>query len=292
MSARDPITGARRGAGRPEGGPPALGAPVITSLYVPGDRPERFARAVASGAQLVILDLEDAVAPDGKAAARAHVASWLRLRDRGTAPLVEVRVNGGDDDDLAILSGVAGDFGIRVPKVESPADIDRVVDAMGRDLRITALIESAMGVESALAIASHPMVAALTVGEADLASDLGTADRRVLDAAQFRVFIAARAARKPPPVAPVYADIKDLDGLAVDTVEWRTKGFVGRAAIHPSQVPVIASSFRPTEREVAWARNVLAAVAGGGVSTLPSGEMVDPAMSGRAESILALEAIR
>ena len=265
-------------------------APIITSLYVPGDRPERFDKAVASGAHLVILDLEDAVAPDRKADARTHVADWLRLHDSDTVPLVEVRVNVGNDDDLAALSGLNGDFGIRVPKVESPADVDRVVNAMGRDVRITALIESALGIETALAIALHPMVTSLTVGEADLASDLGTADRGVLNWAQFRVLTAARAARKPPPVAPVYTDIKDLDGLAADTAAWRTMGFVGRAAIHPAQVPMIAAAFRPTDAEIGWAREVLTALEGGGVTTLASGEMVDPAMRGRAKGIAALAA--
>lgn len=264
-------------------------APIITSLYVPGDRPDRFDKAVASGTQLVILDLEDAVAPDRKADARTHVGDWLRLHHGDAAPLVEVRVNAGNDEDLTFLAAVrGGEFGIRVPKVESPDDIDRVVDAMGRDVSVTALIETALGVEAALAIASHPMVTSLTVGEADLASDLGTADRGVLNWAQFRVLTAARAARKPPPVAPVYTDIKDLEGLAADTASWRTMGFVGRAAIHPSQVPVIAAAFRPTDAEIAWARDVLAAVDAGGVTTLASGEMVDPAMRGRAEAIVAL----
>src|SRR5688572_30206523 len=146
------------------------GAPIITSLYVPGDRPERFDKAVASGTQLVILDLEDAVAPDRKTDARVHVGEWLRLHVGGVAPAVEVRVNAGNDDDLTCLAAVSGDFGIRVPKVESPDDIDRVVDAMGRDVRVTALIETALGIEAVLAIASHPMVTSLTVGEADLAS--------------------------------------------------------------------------------------------------------------------------
>lgn len=264
--------------------------PIITSLYVPGDRPERFDKAVASGAQLVILDLEDAVAPNRKADARSHVSDWIRSLDGKPAPLVEVRVNAGNDDDLEVLVRLSGDFGIRVPKVESLADIDRVVDAMSRGVRITALIETALGIEAALAIASHPMVTSLTVGEADLASDLGTVDRGVLNWAQFRVLTAARAAGKPPPVAPVYTDIKDLDGLAADTAGWRAMGFVGRAAIHPSQVPIIAAAFRPTDAEIAWADEVLAAMDGGGVTTLASGEMVDPAMRGRAARIAALDA--
>ena len=264
--------------------------PVITSLYVPGDRPERFDKAVASGAHMVILDLEDAVAADRKAQARGHVADWLRLHEPDDAPLVEVRVNAGDDDDLAILASVAGSYGVRVPKAESPDHIERVLAAIGRDIAITALIETAAGVEAAPAIVGHPMVMSITVGEADLASDLGTADRGVLDWAQFRVLNAARAAGKAPPVAPIYPDIRDLDGLATDTARWRARGFVGRAAIHPSQVAVIAAAFRPPDDEVAWAREVLDVVGAGGVGRLAAGDMVDAAMVGRAESILALAA--
>lgn len=262
--------------------------PIITWLYVPGDRPDRFDKAVASGAQAVILDLEDAVAPERKAEARVLVADWLRLRDRDDTPHIEVRVNAGNDDDLTVLAAVNGTFGIRIPKVESPDDIDRVVHAIGRDVPVSALIETASGVESTPSIASHPMVMWLSIGEADLASDLGTADRGLLDWAQFRVLVAARAAGKAPPAAPVYTDINDLDGLAADTARWRMMGFVGRAAIHPTQVPIIAAAFVPSAAELQWAHEVLAALRDGGVATLPSGEMVDAAMRGRAETIVAM----
>ena len=97
--------------------------PLVTGLYVPADRPERFAKAVASGAQLVILDLEDAVAEGHKAAARQHVVDWLESPD--TKPsAVEVRVNAGSAVDLEALAAVSGDFAVRLPKVESPSDVD------------------------------------------------------------------------------------------------------------------------------------------------------------------------
>jgi citrate lyase subunit beta/citryl-CoA lyase len=262
-------------------------APIVTALYVPGDRPERFAKAVATGAHLVIVDLEDAVPPERKDEARQHVVDWL-ASPRVKSPVVEVRVNAGSADDLAALATVGGGFGVRMPKVESPGAVEAALVALGYTPRIAAVVETAAGVESLPAIAAHPAVRTLSLGEADLASDLGTADERALDWARLRLLYAARAHGKPAPMMSIYPDIRDLDGLAADTRRGRAMGFVGRTAIHPSQLPVIAAAFTPSDEEVAWAREVLAATADGGVTTLGSGEMADPAMRRRAETILAL----
>ena len=262
-------------------------APIVTGLYVPGDRPERFAKAVATGAQLVILDLEDAVAAGHKEAARQHVVDWL-ASDESKPPFVEVRVNAGDAADLEALAAVTSDFAVRLPKVESPGDVDAALSVLGREVPVAALIETALGLEAAAAISAHSAVMSVGLGEADLAGDLGSADDAVLDWARVRLLVAARAAGKPPPMMSVYADIRDLEGLAADTRRGKAMGFVGRTAIHPSQVPVITTAFTPTATEVAWASDVLAATAAGGVTTLTSGEMVDPAMRRRAEAILAL----
>jgi citrate lyase subunit beta / citryl-CoA lyase len=262
--------------------------PVITALYVPGDRPDRFDKAVASGADLVILDLEDAVTAAHKAAARDAVIHWLSAHPAGSRPAVEVRVNAGDHDDLTALAVAAG-VAIRLPKVESAADLDRVVDALGA-VAIAAIVETAVGVEALGEITRHPAVGTVSLGEADLASDLGTRSARVLDAVRARLLVAARAAGLPPPMASVFTDIGDLDGLRADTEQARDMGFVGRAAIHPVQLPVIAAAFAPSPREVAWADEVLAVTAVGGVARLTSGEMVDPAMRGRAEAIRRLAA--
>jgi citrate lyase subunit beta/citryl-CoA lyase len=265
-------------------------APVVTGLYVPGDRPERFAKAVATGAQLVILDLEDAVAPDHKEEARRHVADWLSSDDT-KPPLVEVRVNSGSVADLKVLAELRPDgVGVRLPKVESQGAVEAALAALGYTPRLAAVIETAAGVEALSAIASHPAVRTLSLGEADLASDLGTADSAALDWARVRLLVAARAHGKPAPMMSIYPDIRDLDGLAADTRRGKAMGFVGRTAVHPSQVPVIAAAFVPTADEVSWATEVLAATATGGVATLASGEMVDPAMRRRAETILALAA--
>jgi citrate lyase subunit beta/citryl-CoA lyase len=260
--------------------------PVVTGLYVPGDRPDRFDKAVATGAHLVILDLEDAVAPERRAEARVAVASWLDAWELGST-VIQVRINAGEPLDLEALAGVDGTFEVRVPKVESPGDVDAVVRALpGRP--VTALFESARGVEDSLAVARHPAVTRLALGESDLASDLGTSAPAAMDYARMRVLFAARAAGHDAPMLSAYPRIRDLDGLRRDTERGRDLGWAGRTAIHPSQLAVIADVFRPRDADVVWAREVLEATARGGVSTLANGDMVDGAMAGRARKIIAL----
>ncbi|MET4637368.1 CoA ester lyase [Mycetocola sp. 2940] len=251
---------------------------LVTALYVPGDRPDRFDKAAASGADLVILDLEDAVAPDRKDGARRNVVAWLATRMPG-GPLVEVRVNGSED--LPVFAGLDPAIGVRVPKVEEPADVDPFA---GRP--VTALLETARGVENAALIAAHPAVTRLALGESDLASDLGSAAAALIDHARIRVLFAARSAGLPAPMLSAFPDIRNLDGLRRDCERGRELGWFGRAAVHPSQLAVIEEVFAATARDVHWARSVLAALDDGGVSTLPSGEMVDAAMAGRARVIL------
>lgn len=260
-----------------------MAAPHRTGLYVPGDRSDRFVSAEESGADLVVFDLEDAVAPERKAAARDAVLAWLRDGRRGAAD-VQVRVNAGDDADLQAVAGLALDIGIRLPKVESVAELDRVA-GIAPDRPVIALLESARGVVSALSIAEHPAVVALALGESDLRSEVGGGDPMITHARVSMLF-AARAAGLPAPMASVYPAIRDLEGLAEDTRGAADLGLFGRMAAHPIQLPVIADIFAPTEIELSWAREVVAAVQTGGVATLSSGAMVDPAMRGRAERIL------
>ncbi|MFC4852331.1 HpcH/HpaI aldolase/citrate lyase family protein [Actinophytocola glycyrrhizae] len=255
----------------------------VTGLYVPGDRPDRFDKAVATGADLVILDLEDAVAPAGKAAARDAVVAWLS--SARVDCVLQVRVNEGVAEDLAALRGLTG-FEVRLPKVESPAQVDRVVAALP-GVAVTALVESASGVEHAAAIAAHPAVTMVGLGESDLASELGTRDDAVLDHARIRLLYAAKAAGLPAPMLSAYPAIRDLTGLRADTKRGKALGWFGRVAIHPAQLPVIAEVFQPSAADREWAAQVLAATRDGGVTTLANGEMVDPAMVGRAETILS-----
>ncbi|WP_378148170.1 HpcH/HpaI aldolase/citrate lyase family protein [Cnuibacter sp. UC19_7] len=288
-------------------------APLVTGLYVPGDRPDRFAKAVASAADLVILDLEDAVRPEAKATARDAVVAWLGSaegREASERAVLQVRVNEGSSDDLAALASLAARaavsrpaaagsaavgsdpvrpaFEVRLPKVETVDDLDRVAAALP-GVPVTALVESARGLEAAATLAAHPSVARLALGESDLASELGSRADAVLDHARIRLLIAAKAHGLPAPMLSAYPALRDLDGLRRDTERGRALGAEGRVAVHPSQLPVIRQVFAPADGEVAWAHAVLTALdeTGGGVATLADGEMVDPAMRGRAEGILA-----
>jgi citrate lyase subunit beta / citryl-CoA lyase len=265
-----------------------VSAPIITALYVPGDRPERFDKAFTSGTQMVIVDLEDAVAPVRKTLALDAVAEWLHAQVWTSGPVIQVRVNVDHRAEVERLAEIEGPFELRLPKVDSVADLDVVASASRRFAGITALIESAVGVEQAASIAHHPVVTGLALGEADLASDLGSGSDAVLDHARLRVLFAARAAGLPAPMMSPYPHVADLDGLRADTARGRTLGLVGRTAIHPRQLGVIADVFRPSPADLDWAHQVLTAVSSGGVTTLPSGAMVDPAMTGRAETIIAL----
>ncbi|GIF73927.1 HpcH/HpaI aldolase/citrate lyase family protein [Asanoa siamensis] len=269
---------------------------LLTWLYVPGDRPDRFAKAVASGADAVILDLEDAVVAGRKAYAREAVADFLAV----VQPVpVQVRVNEltGPDvaADLAALRGLPGlGGGLRLPKVESP----EVVAALGErvDAPLHPLVESAVGLEAAYAIAAaHPSVASLGLGEADLRSDLGVSHDDGLLWARGRVVVAARAAGLPPPAMSVHADVADTDGLAATCAAGRRLGFLGRAAIHPRQLPVIVDAFRPSGAEVSRAAELLAAVAeaeqrDSGTVVLPDGRFADRAMVAAAQRVVDLAA--
>ncbi|HEU4947529.1 MAG TPA: CoA ester lyase [Kribbella sp.] len=267
---------------------------MLTSLYVPANRPDRFAKAVAAGSDLVVLDLEDAVPVGEKAAARASVVTWIVERD-ATGP-VEVRVNAPGSpwiaDDLAALADVPG-VRLRLPKVESADDVRDVLETVPA-ARISALLESPLGLEKAFEIATaDERVIAVALGEADLASSLGVDGSAGLAWARGRVVAASRAAGLGAPMMSVYAHVNDEDGLRRSCLAGRELGFVGRAAIHPRQLPIIVECFTPTDSQVAQATALLAAVeeagaAEGGVIVLPDGRMVDPAMVGRAREILDL----
>jgi citrate lyase subunit beta/citryl-CoA lyase len=275
-------------------------APPLTLLYVPGDRPERFAKAIASEADVVIVDLEDAVAPGHKDAARENTRNLL---GSATSKPVVVRINdirsAWGAADLALFGDAPSLAGVRIPKVESAEDVRAVRTSLkSRGLPLHCLIESARGVEAAFEIASaDPSVASIALGEADLRSDLGVSDEEGLLWARSRIVVAARAADLPAPAMSVYTKIDDLEGLAASCRRGRALGFIGRAAIHPRQLAVIADCFMPTEAEVSAARELLDALADAnigehGVVVLPSGQFVDRAMIKGAERVIALAARR
>ncbi|GAB2648094.1 HpcH/HpaI aldolase/citrate lyase family protein [Kribbella swartbergensis] len=266
---------------------------MLTALYVPANRPDRFAKAVAAGPDLVVFDLEDAVGVDDKADARGWAVAWIAANASGP---VEVRVNAPGtpwiEDDLAAVAALPR-IRIRLPKVESTADVHAVLEKVP-SARITALIESPLGLERAFEIASaDPRVVAVALGEADLASSLGVDGPAGLAWARGRLVSASRAAGLGAPMMSVYPHVNDVEGLRRTSLEGRALGFVGRTAIHPRQLPTIVECFTPTAVQVAEAEALLAAVekAGvseGGVIVLPDGRMVDPAMVGRAREVSTL----
>ena len=266
---------------------------TVTWLYVPADRPDRFAKAAASGADVVILDLEDAVVPAHKQEARDNALRWL---DTAAPASVEVRVNALDtpwaQDDLRALTDVPALRAVRLPKVQSAADVTAALAALtAARSGLSCLIESARGVEAAYEIASSPRVTAIGLGEADLAADLGVTDSVGLAWCRSRVVVASQAAGLPAPAMSVYPHVADLAGLHSSSLAGRRLGFLGRAAIHPRQVPVIAEAFRPSEADVADAREVIEAFGrgvddGSGVIALEDGRMIDPALVRQAQAVL------
>ena len=264
-------------------------------LYVPASDPRLIEKAIGSEADAVVLDLEDAVAPNRKTEARKNAA---RLLESVPPKPVLVRVNAPGSALVAEdLDAIVGPnlFGVRFPKAEDPEEVRQVARALeGSGAVVQCLIESALGLELAFEIARcHERVEGVGLGEADLAADLGVRDEAGLLYARSRVVAASRAAGLPGPVQSVYTDVRDLDGLRRSTLEGRNLGFFGRSAIHPAQLSVISEVFTPTEGEVAEARDLLArleesAGEGTGAFILEDGRFVDRAVVEGARSTLAL----
>ncbi|WP_435853343.1 HpcH/HpaI aldolase/citrate lyase family protein [Streptomyces smyrnaeus] len=279
---------------------PPSGAPAtwLTWLYVPGDRPEVVAKALHSGADVVLVDLEDAVAPERKAYARAATAELLADGPPGPVP-VHVRVNALDgplaEGDIRTLAPLPGLAGLRLPKVTGADQLRHAVGwvpSVDDVPPLYALLESALGVEYAFEIATgHPAVDGIALGEADLRADLGVPSGSAggLEYARGRAVVAARAAGLAPPPQSVYPDVRDTEGLARDCAAGRARGFLGRTAIHPRQLPVIEEAYRPSAQEVAAAEEIVtAAVTEAGALALPDGRFVDPAVVAGARRTLSL----
>ncbi|MDX3450454.1 CoA ester lyase [Streptomyces sp. ME02-8801-2C] len=266
----------------------------LTWLYVPGDRPEVVSKALSCGADVVVVDLEDAVAPDRKEYARTATAE--RLTDPQPVP-VHVRINALDgplaSPDLQALAGLPGVSGLRLPKVTAPQDVVRVATRTpeARPLPpLHALLETALGIEHAFAIATaHPALRGIALGEADLRADLGVRGDAGLDWCRSRVVVAARAAGLAPPPQSVHPDTRDLDTLAASCAHGRALGFLGRAAIHPRQLPVIERAYLPTPEEIEEAEQIVkAAATDEGAQALPDGRFIDAAVVSAARRTLSL----
>ncbi len=263
-------------------------------LYAPGHRPEIVAKALTGEADVVVVDLEDSVPADRKAAARESAVAALRALAPPERARLHVRVNpiAGDvgRDDLRALAQ-AGPTTVRLPKVTGADDVLTAAGLAGSELRLSCLLESAAGVEHAYAIATaHPSVVAIGLGEADLRADLGVRAEAAdagLAYARSRVVVASRAAGLAPPVQSVDPQLSDLDALERSTRAGRDIGFFGRSAIHPTQVRVINAASLPSAAELDDARALLDALADDAQGVLPDGRYVDAAIVEGARRVLA-----
>lgn len=272
-------------------------------LFAPGDNERLLRKALTAGADAVVFDLEDAVAPANKPAARELVQQVLtELPDE--APLIYVRINALSSPDwradlACVLS--ARVTGLRIGKAETFAELQTLDEALCElnapaALHFVPTIESALGVMNAAEIARHPRVAALCFGAADFLKDIQAEPSYHMDAdetatlfARSQLVLASRCAGLHPPIASVFTRLKDDEGLRASTLAQRRLGFFGRSCIHPSQLAAIHEAFTPTPEQLAGASAIVAAVADGqATATLANGQFIDAPIVERARQLIAL----
>ena len=260
-------------------------------LFVPGHRPDLIAKSRRSAADAVVIDLEDAVAPADKPAARIAVRAALTA-ERVPGQQLWVRINAPGTPDAEADLAALGDLltHARVPKVDDPTQIDWVAARAPQLVATLPAIESATGLLAAPAIAAHPLVARLGLGGVDLANDLGCdGSAAALAYPRSVLVVASRAAGLPGPVNSVYARLDDPDGLLDHARAARAIGFGAQSALTPRQLPAIQQVFGIAADRVSWAQEVIRAFqdAGGAACRTPSGEFVDLPIAREAERILA-----
>jgi citrate lyase subunit beta/citryl-CoA lyase len=240
-------------------------------LFVPGDQPKRMEKALNAGADALILDLEDAVTPDRKKAARECVANFLSRGDRSVSLFVRINALGSglaDDDLAAIISHQP--VGIVLPKAEgsrSLIDLDQRLQALG-DTHAAILPIATETPAAIFALGSYgnvtPRLCGLTWGAEDLPAAIGAATAREEDGRYTPPYEVARSlllfgahAADVPAIETVYPAFRDPDGLEAYAAKGRRDGFSGMMAIHPAQVDVINAAFTPSDAEIAWARRIV-----------------------------------
>jgi citrate lyase subunit beta/citryl-CoA lyase len=263
-------------------------ATARTFLVVPGDRPDRFGKAAASGSDIVVLDLEDAVSPDLKQQAREHVSSWLGRRNQSV-----VRINAGGTqwhaEDVAMIADHPGTvIAVMVPKAEDPGQLEALKLHLPAGAGVIPLIETAGGVVRAPDVCAVTGVVRPLFGSLDLAAQLGV-DHQVHDAlrhARSAIVLAAAASGCAAPIDGVTTSLRDDSQLRADLDHAVTLGFTGKLCIHPSQVAIANLRLSPSDDDVGWAHEVIAAAQGGSVAVY-DGHMVDPPVVLRARAILS-----
>lgn len=255
-----------------------------TALFVPGDRPDRFEKAAASGTDLVVCDLEDAVTPERRSEALGAVADWLAGEARAC-----VRTNASGttelEAELTRLRGLPGLLAVIVPKAEEPAELERIHRHL--DVPVVALIESAVGVARVTELAAAPGVVRLGFGHLDYSVDIGSGNgRAAMLTARSAVVLASRLADLAGPFDGVTPELDDVDRVADDATYALHLGFAGKLLIHPRQVAPARRTFTPGADEVDWAQRVVAASEQGGAVRV-DGSMVDAPVVARALRVLS-----
>jgi citrate lyase subunit beta/citryl-CoA lyase len=262
----------------------------LTYLFVPGNRADRFDKAVASQAGAIVVDLEDAVAPNDKAAARAKFAAWFRAYDSAPERIL-VRINDEStpwfDEDIALIAE-SGVRGVVLPKAESTSQIERIGSALAANSFVVPLVETAKGILDVDSLARTAHVQRIAFGTLDYALNLDlTGDDRGFAYPACRIALASRAAGIASPIAGVTTEIDDQSRLLADLDFARACGFGAKLCIHPKQVDAIHAAMRPSEAEIAWAKRVAAAAESSQGAVQLDGKMVDRPVIAKAMRILA-----
>ena len=263
-------------------------------LFVPADRPERYGKAY-DRSDTIIIDLEDAVSPSDRPAARTALRAHLDTMDEEAAARTVVRVNPVDEPDFAEDVAVLTDTGVRyvmIPKVESPSHIASVAAALPH-VSVIALCETAAGVMEAFDIAKHPAVLALMWGSEDLMVSTGGFSSRAADGtyrdvprfARAQVLLAAAAAGKAS-IDTIHTALSPTDQFIAEAQDAVATGWSAKACIHPAQVPVVRKAYTPTEEELEYAQALLAAVAHHTGAFQFRGSMVDGPLIAHARNVV------
>ncbi|MGM8850258.1 HpcH/HpaI aldolase/citrate lyase family protein [Salinicola halophyticus] len=264
--------------------------PPRSALFVPANRPERIPKALASGADIVIVDLEDAVAPEAKPEARRALSAFLEGAPDGA---VWVRINAADTkdfaEDLALCRDQAGIAGLVVPKAEN---VDALAKAGAHGVALMPLIESARGLQALPELAQAPGVIQLSFGALDLGLDLGIEPNSeggdwMLNQARYQIILQSRLAGLAPPIDTVHPEFRDMGVVERAARRAVEMGFAGMLCIHPRQVAVVNQTFLPTIDQLAWATQVIEAAEQDAGAGQVDGQMIDAPVMARARRLVA-----
>ena len=266
---------------------------IRAPLFLPATRLDRLAKAAASGADALIIDLEDAVAASDKDTARQGLlalAAWgPNLGNATPLPPLILRINAADtvwyEDDLAAISALPL-HAVMLPKAETSASLHCLAGGLNGLISVIALIETVQGLEDARSIAATPGISRLAFGSIDFCADLGCAHHRdILLSARLELVMASRLGQKPAPFDGVTVQLDDMALTEADASHARDLGMTGKLCIHPKQIAAVHRAFAPSEKDIAWATRVLGLPDRGAVNV--DGEMVDEPVRIRARAILA-----